>query len=135
MNGEAFAIMLVFLGFFFLVFGVWYMQKKEHLAMIEKGFNPKDTVRRPVPFRNLKWALLLIGAGSGLILAYVLDEYFLVRTNTWVGDNGTIHHYRDDNPAIYFGLIAVGGGLGLLGSYVIERKWLEKTEQFITKPA
>ena len=52
MNGEAFAVMLVFLGFFFMVFGIWYMQKKESLAMIEKGLNPKDTFRRPAPFKT-----------------------------------------------------------------------------------
>lgn len=128
MHGEQFAVMLTFLGFFFLVFGIWYLQKKENLAMIEKGMNPKDTFRRPAPFKNLKWALLLIGAGSGLLLAFILDEYVLIRTNTWVSDNGAVHHYRSDNPAIYFALIAIGGGLGLFGSYVMERKWLDRTE-------
>lgn len=135
MHGEAFAVMLVFLGFFFMVFGIWYMQKKEHLAMIDKGLNPKDAFHRPAPFKILKWALLLVGAGSGLLLAFMLDEYALVRTRSWVGDNGSIHYYRDDNPAIYFGLIAIGGGLGLFGSYIIERKWYEKTQQFLASRA
>jgi hypothetical protein len=128
MHGEQFAVMLVFLGFFFLVFGIWYLQKKEHLAMIEKGMNPRDTYRRPAPFKNLKWALLLIGAGSGLLVAFIMDEYLLVRTSTWVSSEGYVHHYRNDNPAIYFALIAIGGGLGLFGSYVMERKWLERIE-------
>jgi hypothetical protein len=126
---EQFAVMLVFLGFFFLVYGIWYMQKRENLALIEKGINPKETYRRPAPFKNLKWALLLIGAGSGLLLAYFLDEYVLRRFHSYV-DDGMVRYYRDDNPAIYFALIAIGGGLGLLVSYVMEKKWLDKTMEY-----
>jgi len=101
---------LVPLGFFALIFGIIYMNKRENLAMIEKGLNPKEWANRPVPYKNLKWGLLLVGAGIGLFLAYVLHEHVLKIT--------------DDNPAIYFSLIAIGGGLGLISSYRIEKKEL-----------
>ena len=101
---------LVPLGFFALIFGIIYMNKRENLAMIEKGLNPKEWANRPVPYKNLKWGLLLVGAGIGLFLAYILHEHVL--------------KIDDDNPAIYFSLIAIGGGLGLISSYRIEKKEL-----------
>lgn len=107
---------LVPLGFFALIFGVVYMQKRENLAMIEKGLNPKEFANRPAPYRNLKWGLLLVGAGMGLFLAYFLDQYVLL------GRGGRYHDA--DNEAIYFALIAIGGGLGLISSYRIEKKEL-----------
>jgi hypothetical protein len=101
---------LVPLGFFALIFGIVYMNKRENLAMIEKGMNPKEWANRPAPYKNLKWGLLLVGAGIGLFLAYFLNEQIL--------------KVDEDNPAIYFSLIAIGGGLGLISSYRIEKKEL-----------
>src|SRR5262252_5411780 len=85
-------------GFFAMVFGIVYLKTRENLAMVEKGMNPKQKYFRPAPYRNLKWGLLLIGAGLGLLTAFFLSEYVLVRKP------------YDDNPAIYFSLIAIGGG-------------------------
>lgn len=111
MNGAEMLIpILVPLGFFTLIFGIVYMQKRENLAMIEKGLNPKEWANRPAPYKNLKWGLLLVGAGIGLFLAYILHEHVL--------------KIVDDNPAIYFSLIGIGGGLGLISSYRIEKKEL-----------
>ncbi len=108
MNGELLIPILVPLGFFAMIFGIVYMNKKENLAMIDKGMNPKNTAARgPEPFQNLKWGLLLTGAGIGLFLAYVFEE-ILSRGN--------------DNEALYFALIAVGGGTGLIISYKMEMK-------------
>src|SRR5579872_6925107 len=107
------------MGLFSLIFGIVYMYKKENLAMIEKGMNPKLVEHRPTPYRNLKWGLLLVGAGLGLFLAYLLDNFVLYRVG---------HHGEWDNDGanvpIYFALIAIGGGLGLIGSYRIEKKEL-----------
>ncbi len=115
MNGaEVLIPILVPLSGCALIFGIIYLKTRQNMAMIEKGMNPKQFANRPAPYRNLKWALLLIGAGCGLLLAYLLDEYFLQRQNTF--------HEHQDNPAIYFSLIAIGGGLGLFGSYRIEKK-------------
>jgi hypothetical protein len=112
MNGELLIPILVPLGFFALIFGIVYMNKKENLAMIDKGMNPKNaTARGPEPFRNLKWGLLLVGAGLGLFLAYILNQY-LAR--------------NEEHPALYFALIAIGGGTGLIISYKMEMKELRE---------
>ena len=113
-GGEVLIPIFVCLGFFAMVFGIVYMYRRENLAMIEKGMNPKDY--RPAPYKNLKWGLLLIGAGAGLLVAYLLDVSLLA----------TLNHstYDDENPAVYFALIAMGGGLGLVSSYRIEKREL-----------
>lgn len=122
----------MFAGGFAMVFGIVYLKTRQNLAMIEKGMNPKEFANRPAPYKNLKWALLLIGAGMGLFTAYMLDTYVIQHeyvVNKF--DNTTITHTRDNISAIYFSLIAIGGGLGLFGSYRIERKWWEKNKENI----
>lgn len=103
---------LICLGAFAMVFGIYYLRTRENLAMLEKGFNPKEYSNRPAPFRSLKNGLLFLGAGLGLLFAYFIDH------------NMGGHH---ENWPIYFALIAVGGGLGLITSYAIEKKeWLNR---------
>src|SRR5436309_1312902 len=97
------------LALFAMILGIVYLQKRENLAMIEKGMNPKEKINRPAPYTNLKWGLLLVGAGIGLTLAYFITQYIL-------------HDY--ENPALWFAFIAIGGGLGLISSYRIEKKEL-----------
>jgi len=108
-GGEVLIPILTSLGFFAMIFGIVYMSKKENLAMIERGMNPKEWSNRPAPYKNLKWGLLLMGAGVGLTLAYFITQYIL-------------HDY--ENPALWFALIAIGGGTGLIYSYKIEKKEL-----------
>jgi H+/Cl- antiporter ClcA len=104
-------VAICFLGFFSLVFGVFYIRNRERMAMIERGMDPRSYKIQPAPYQNLKWGLLLIGAGLGLFLAYLLDRTVFESTH-------------NENEAIYFGLIAVFGGLGLVFSYRIEKKEL-----------
>jgi hypothetical protein len=120
---EMLVAVLIPLGFFLMIFGIVYMYKRENLAMIEKGMNPKESRERPAPYKNLKWGLLLIGAGAGLFLAYILDNYMLAGTGR--------RYHHDGNEAIYFALIAIGGGLGLFGSYKMEKKWWDENEKKI----
>ena len=110
-------LLLGTLGLFAMIFGIRYLRNREKMAMIEKGLNPDVNKERPVPYHNLKWGLLLVGSGMGLLVAYILAEYVLV-THDKFGD------YHDENPMIYFALVAVGGGLGLITSYRIEKKEL-----------
>jgi hypothetical protein len=111
-------LIIMFISFFGCIFGIYYLRTRQNLSMIEKGMNPKEFANRPAPYKNLKWALLLIGAGAGLFLAYLLDNYML----TGLG-NQFNHHNDGRNVPIYFSLIAIGGGLGLFGSYRMEKKW------------
>jgi hypothetical protein len=112
MRPELLIPILVPLGFFALVFGLVYMQKKESLAMLEKGYNPRErSARGPEPFKYLKWGLLLVGSGLGLLAAYFID----------LG----LTHNGEDHPPLYFALIAIGGGVGLIISYNMEMKELK----------
>jgi hypothetical protein len=102
---------LVPISMFAMVFGIVYLHKRERMAMIERGMDPRSYKPRSQTYNTLKWGMLLIGAGLGLFLAYVLDHTWFESMN------------RDENnPAIYFALIALFGGLGLFISFLIERK-------------
>jgi len=118
-SAEVLVPVTMFAGGFAMVFGIVYLKTRQNLAMIEKGMNPKEFANRPAPYKNLKWALLLIGAGLGLFLAFLLDNYVL-------GQGADFD--RGENVPIYFSLIAIGGGLGLFGSYRIEKKWWDENK-------
>lgn len=108
-------LMVSTLALLTLIFGIRYLRNKENMSMIEKGMDPKLNEKRPAPYQNLKWGLLLMGAGAGLFFAFILHEYVF---------ENRVHN----NPAIYFALIAMGGGAGLINSYRIERRELLKLE-------
>ena len=130
-GAEVLIPLTIFAGGFAMIFGIYYLKTRQNMAMIEKGMNPKEFANRPAPYKNLKWALLLMGAGAGLLLAFILDTYLLqpnVYTETF---NGNTYRRHDDDatPAIYFALIAIGGGFGLFGSYKIEKKWWDDNKE------
>ena len=104
---------LISLGAFAMVFGLRYLANKENMAMIQQGMDPKLNRPQPAPYRNLKWGLLLMGAGIGLFLAYYLDH--TVFSSNLAKDD-------DANVPVYFALIGIFGGLGLFISYLIEKK-------------
>ncbi len=105
---EEFFVALVFITGFTLIFGLFYLRSRENMALVEKGMNPREFTNRPAPYRNLKWGLLMVGAGIGLFLAYFMSNYVL--------------HMDSDNPVMYFSLLSIFGGLGLITSYWIEKK-------------
>lgn len=114
-GGEVLIPITIFAGGFAMIFGIVYLKTKENLAMVEKGMNPKDKVHRPAPFRTLKWGLLFLGSGLGLLFA------FFIHTN--------YYRHMDEAVFIYFALLAIGGGLGLVVSYLIEKKnWYDKND-------
>lgn len=106
------------LAAFAMVFGIFYLRTRESLAMIDKNMNPKRYANMPAPFRSLKLGLLLLGAGSGLLLAYFVD-------NNMAGGH--------QSEPIYFALIGIGGGLGLIGSYAMEKKEWERVREYEQK--
>jgi len=103
-------------AFFAMIFGIVYLYKRERMAMIERGMDPRRYKPQSAPYHTLKWGLLLIGAGVGLFLAFLLDRSVFTRT-------------EDDNQAIYFALIAIFGGLGLFTSFRMEKKEMPNKEQ------
>ncbi len=121
MNGPEFLIpVTIFGGGFAMIFGIAYLRTRENLAMVERGMNPRQRFSRPLPFNSLRYGLLFLGAGIGLLLAYFIDFQLPNR----VDSHG--FSYRHDNPAIYLALVAAGGGLGLIISYFIEKKEWDK---------
>ena len=120
----AFFLIASFVSFFACIFGVYYLRTRQNMAMIERNMNPKEFADRPAPYKNLKWALLLIGAGMGLFVAYLLDNYVLYHNVT----SDRYYHDSGKNVPIYFALIAIGGGLGLFGSYKMEKKWYDENK-------
>jgi hypothetical protein len=106
------------MALFAMIFGIVYLAKRERMAMIERGMDPRRYKPQSAPFQTLKWGLLLIGAGLGLFLAFLLDHTVFKN----VGDDFD----RDHNVAIYFALIAIFGGAGLFLSYLIEKKEADK---------
>ena len=111
MGPEVLIPILVPLGGWAMIFGIVYLRTRENMAMIEKNMNPREYANRPAPYKNLKWGLLLLGAGLGLLLAYLID----IKSTVIDGE---------ENPAIYFALIAIFGGLGMITSYRVEKKEL-----------
>lgn len=109
----------LFVGGFAMMFGIRYLSSKENMAMIERGINPNEGKSAPKPFLSLKYGLLMVGLGLGLLIAL-----FTVLTTKMDEENGV---------AVYFGCISIFGGLGLITSYLIEKKWLDneagKSEQ------
>jgi hypothetical protein len=131
-GGEALIFLTMFAGGFATIFGIYYLRTRQNLAMIDKGMNPKEqSVSRPAPYRNLKWAMLLLGSGVGLFLAYILDVHVLHPLVKIIERDGHVHYSRNDDasPAIYFSLIAIGGGVGLLVSYYMEKKWWDQNNK------
>ncbi|WP_184550146.1 DUF6249 domain-containing protein [Mucilaginibacter sp. FT3.2] len=94
---------------FAMIFAIFYLYKREKMAMIERGMDPRSYKPQSAPYQNLKWGLLLIGSGVGLFLAYILDHIVL-------------REMDDDSFFLYIALIAIFGGAGLFLSYRIEKK-------------
>ena len=112
---------IVPLALFAMVFGIVYLAKRERMAMIERGMDPRRYKPQSAPFQTLKWGLLLIGAGAGLFFAYLLDHTAFKHMSGEFDDDG--------NVAIYFALIAVFGGIGLFLSYLVEKKEADKEDK------
>src|SRR5687768_15021757 len=93
------------IGVFIMIIYLRRYENEERMAMIEKGVSPDMFVRKQ---RNtsisLRFSLLMIGVGLGLLLGYFLDR-----------------HYRMEEPA-YFSMVFIFGGIGLGVAYIIEEK-------------
>lgn len=85
--------------------------------MIERGIYPGGSKSAPKPYLSLKFGLLMVGLGIGLLAAL-----FTVKS---VFGNNMSHGEEGQAVAIYFGFLAIFGGLGLIASFIIEKKAIE----------
>ncbi|MEM9856532.1 MAG: DUF6249 domain-containing protein [Bacteroidota bacterium] len=83
-------------------------ENEERMNMIEKGMNPSDMTRVKNTSGPLRFSMLLMGVGIGLLMGYLLES------NT-----------RMDEAA-YFSMIFLFGGIGLGIAYIIEERKLKK---------
>ncbi|HLO71098.1 MAG TPA: DUF6249 domain-containing protein [Flavipsychrobacter sp.] len=113
---QAMIPIVMFICMAITAFGIYYLRNKENMALIERGINPRESYKKFGSLTYLKYGLLLIGVGLGLLLAYAIDES-LPKHGFSMGP---------DRPALYFSLIGICGGLGLVISYFIERKEMQK---------
>jgi hypothetical protein len=90
---------LIPIAFFAMVFGIVFIivRRKERLAMIEKGTDASLFKTKSNVPSELKWGLLFVGIGIGIILGRVFTAY------TCLGEE-----------ASYFSMICLFGGLSLV---------------------
>ncbi len=101
---------LIPISLFLMVFGIVYLvvRRKERLAMIEKGADASlFQSRKKVP-AELKWGMLLVGIGIGILLGRIFAAY------SCLGEE-----------ASYFSMICLFGGLSLVIYHFLAR-YMEK---------
>lgn len=112
MDVETLGVMIPIIGIIGIVITIVYLRKYAHderMAMIEKGVDSSTFENNNRTISGaLRASLLLIGAGVGLLLGYVLDYNFNMQE---VG---------------YFSMVLILGGVGLGVAYLVEERKLKK---------
>ncbi len=105
----------LFLGGFTTIVFLRKYENDERMAMIEKGMEP-ITRKKGSRFGTLRFALLLIGVGLGIMIGLITIKV-----------TGT----TDENVmgAVYGGTVLIFGGCGLLAAYIINKHKEEKITQ------
>ena len=108
---------LVPIAMFAMIFGIVYItvtsRHRQRMAMIDKGMDPGLLKEREVPFRTLRNGLVLVGAGIGLFLGYLLDSRM-----PGYGVNGDM----GDTPLPYFMMVMLCCGIALIVHHFIVRR-------------
>ena len=102
------AIIATFGTFFGVAYLFFMTRHRERLALIEKGADASIFKQEDKGMSALKWGLLLMGGGLGLLIG------LLVGLGMQLGEDLT--------AGITFGSIFIFGGLGLVIYYNIARK-------------
>jgi hypothetical protein len=95
---------IISIGFFIAIIYIRKFQNLERMAIIDKGLSPDLFKKESQNAGTLRSALLLIGAGVGLLMGYWLDHSF------------------DMEEVAYFAMLFIFGGLGLGIAYIIEER-------------
>ena len=98
---------LVPIAFFTMVFGIVYIvvRKRERMLLIQRGADASAFESKRNETATLKWGLLFLGIGIGILLGRVFAAY------TCLGEE-----------ASYFSMICLFGGLSLVIYHFIARK-------------
>ena len=98
---------LVPIAFFAMIFGIVYLaiRKKERMLLIQRGADASAFESKRNETATLKWGLLFLGIGIGILLGRVFAAY------TCLGEE-----------ASYFSMICLFGGLSLVIYHFLARK-------------
>ena len=127
-----FVVGIIVLGIYRLV--ELFARRKERMAIIEKlgeKINFSETnVDLSLPFFQksksnwaLKFSLLLIGIGIGLLVGYGFE---FAATGGELAKHSNHWHFQSKIQVVYFASVAIFGGIGLLSAYFIEQKYKTK---------
>jgi hypothetical protein len=107
MNAEV----LIPISLFAMVFGIVYLaiRRKERMALIEKGLSADVLEAHRRSPSSLKWGLVFLGVGIGILVGRILAEY------TTLGEEES-----------FFSMVFLFGGLSLLVFYFIEKSMEKK---------
>lgn len=104
---------LIPIALFAMVYGIVFLvvRHKERVALIDKGADAtifESSKRQP---SSLKWGLLLVGIGTGILLGKILAVYTTL----------------NEEPA-FFSMICLFGGIGLIIYHFVANKF-ERAER------
>ncbi len=99
---------LIPIAFFAMVYGIVYLlvRRKERVALIEKGADANIFESSGYRPSSLKWGLLLVGIGTGILLGKILAVYTTL-----------------NEEAAFFSMICMFGGIGLIIYHLIANKF------------
>lgn len=102
---ESIFVTLIIFGF---IFGVIYIhnRRKERMSLLDRGLSGDyfDKAKTPQKILNLKYGLLSIALGSGILIARIFEYYGIMK------EEG------------YFAMIFLLGGICLVVYYFLEKK-------------
>lgn len=109
---------IVPIALFAMIFGIIYLavssRHRQRMAMIEKGMDVGSMKEKEVPFRTLRNGLVLVAAGLGLFLGYLLDTHMV-----GYGPDGDM----GDTPLPYFMMVILCVGIALISHhFIVSRK-------------
>ena len=97
---------LIPVSFFAMIYGIVYIivRRKERITMIERGADPTLFKKGSQSLESLKWGLLFVGIGTGILLGKIFASY------SCLGEEASM-----------FSMICLLGGLSLVVFHFIER--------------
>ncbi len=114
MNEAVIALLIpifAIVGAFIMIVHLRRYENTERLKMIEHGMDPHMQPKRK-NFGALKFALIAIGVGIGLLIGNMLDRSGLV--------------YEE---VAYFSMAFIFGGAGLLIAYLVESRYIQENDK------
>jgi len=104
---------LVPISFFAMIFGIVYLafKRKERRLLIEKGMDASLLDSKSATPGSLKWGMVFIGIGVGILLGKIIAAY------TTMGDETAV-----------FSMICLFGGLALVIYHFTERSAVKKQD-------